>query len=159
MEISCVNNPEDYPTPKQVIKMRRDGQLNNVDSVSFTINQYGSSFYVPAWFMKMEGIEKETFLNTWITVDNRMIVELNPIICKVCHNPINRRIEKAVRVDITKENSKILPKVSEYVREESGTSKEKIDLSKERVKTQLQEIGFALYKVKELLNQTHKENI
>ncbi|HHU71954.1 MAG TPA: hypothetical protein GXZ21_07980 [Clostridiales bacterium] len=93
-----------------------------------------------------------TYLDTWFTPDNKMIVEVDPIICDICEKPIRRYEQGAVEIHLCGDCSKVIPTVSTYVKKSNkATSSDKLKDAYNFVKQDLLELKNALLKLDNII--------
>lgn len=154
MEIFCVEDDSGYKKLNEIQKeLGGPYSILQKDRIEYKVNPtLGLYFSLPIVFVKEGRVKPLSYLDTWFTPDNKMIVEVDPIICDICEKPIRRYEQGAVEIHLCGDCSKVIPTVSTYVKKSNKTtSSDKLKDAYNFVKQDLLELKNALLKLDNII--------
>ena len=152
-QLYCIKDSSDYPTLSEI--QRSSGgfySIENMEKIEYKVNLTGNALRLPAAFIKAGRIKPGDQLETWIAPDNKMIIEVNPIICDICNKPIRRYEEGPVTIHLCEGCANTLPAVKTYVQQSnSTTSHEKLVDAHNYAKADLMALKNELIKLNNII--------
>lgn len=124
IEIFCVEDNTEYKSLNEIQKeLGGFYAITKKDRIEYKIKPVaGLYFHLPMAFIKEGRIKPLSCLDTWFTSDNKLIIEVDPIICDVCGKPIRRYEQGAIEIHLCGSCSNVMPMVSTYVKTSGQTT-------------------------------------
>jgi len=154
-ELTAMKESPNYPSIREI--WEKEGKANyapeKMNGRPVRTSIYSTSIQIPKLFVQEGRIKPDSQLITWFAPGNKMIIEVEPVECKVCKKPIRRYNQKLIIADTCKSCVDVIPTVSDLIqRSIKETSDEKIEEAKEMLLNEFLMLEEELNKLKTLMS-------
>lgn len=152
-ELAGVPDASEYARLSELRCARGTTNKDKLNGIPVRINLRNNLLHLPKPFVEEGRIKPESHLKTWFAPGNKMIIEVDPVICDVCGKPINRYEEKLAVVDACKDCADAIPVASQYIHvSDKITTESKIADAKNVLLQELMELKLQITKLDTLLS-------